>query len=91
VSGNARGRYGVIRGMSDHNDAGAGTAPARLVLVEQSGAKQEIPQPSTAQAMVEAEQAMHDHGSHLREIKVISQHTAIARWKAGEPSWRRVA
>jgi hypothetical protein len=61
------------------------------VLVEQSGAKQEIPQPSTAQAMIEAEQAICDHGSHLREIKVISRHTAVARWKVGEPSWRRVA
>ncbi len=81
----------VIKGMSEHNDAQRGARPAHLVLVEQSGAKQEIPQPSTAQAMIEAEQAISDHGSHLREIKVISRHTAIARWKAGEPSWRRVA
>jgi hypothetical protein len=77
--------------MSDHNDAGSGAPPAHLVLVEQSGAKQEIPQPSTAQAMTEAEQAMHDHGHHLRQVKVISRHTAVARWKAGEASWRRVA
>jgi len=82
---------GVIRVMSDDNEAPRGARPAHLVLVEQSGAKQEIPQPSTAQAMIEAEQAISDHGSHLREIKVISRHTAVARWKAGEPSWRRVA
>jgi hypothetical protein len=74
--------------MSDLNDV---PRPAHLVLVEQSGAKREIPQPSTAQAMIEAEQAMQDHGSHLRQVKVISQHRAIARWKAGEQSWRRVA
>ncbi len=77
--------------MSDHNDAAPAARPAHLVLVEQSGAKQEVPQPSTAQAMIEAEQAMHDHGSHLREVKVISQHTAVARWKGGELCWRRVA
>jgi hypothetical protein len=77
--------------MSDHNDAGPGASPAHLVLVEQSGAKQEIPQPSTAQAMIEAEQAIQDHGHQLREVKVISRHRAVARWKAGELSWRRVA
>jgi hypothetical protein len=65
--------------------------PAHLVLVEQSGAKQEIPQPSTVQAMIEAEQAMVRDDGHLRQIKVISQHTAVARWKASEQSWRRVA
>jgi hypothetical protein len=77
----------VITVMSVHN----GTPPAHLVLVEQSGAKQEIPQPSTVQAMIEAQQAIHRLGHHLREVKVISRHTAVARWRAGELSWRRVA
>jgi hypothetical protein len=27
----------------------------------------------------------------LREVKVVSQHQAIARWKVGELGWRRVA
>jgi len=76
--------------MSVHNK-GLGAPPAHLVLVEQSGAKQEIPQPSTVQAMIEAQQAIHRLGHQLRQVKVISQHTAVARWKAGEPSWRRVA
>ena len=82
---------GVIKVMSDHIEAPRGARPAHLVLVEQSGAKQEIPQPSTAQAMIEAEHAISDHGSRLREVKVISRHTAVARWKAGELGWRRVA
>jgi hypothetical protein len=77
--------------MSVHSDTGRRAPRAHLVLVEQSGAKQEIPQPSTVQAMIEAVQAMHDHGSHLRQVKVISQHTAVARWKADEMCWRRVA
>jgi len=41
--------------------------------------------------MIEAEQAMHRHGLHLREIKVVSQHKAIARWKSGQLGWQRVA
>ena len=82
---------GVITGMNVHTDPAHGAPPAHLVLVEQSGAKQQIPQPSAAQAMIEAQQAMHRPGRHLREIKVISRHTAIARWKARELSWRRVA
>ncbi len=65
--------------------------PANLILVEQSGAKHEIPQPSPADGMIEAQEAMHRFGQQLREVKVISQHTAIARWKAGELGWRRVA
>ncbi len=81
----------VITAMNDRNDVTRGGRPAHLVLVEQSGAKQEIPQPSTAQAMIQAEQAIHDHGDHLREVKVISKHTAVARWRPGELSWRRVA
>ncbi len=77
--------------MSDRSDAGPDARPANLILVEQSGAKREIPQPSAVSGMIEAEQAMHRHGLHLREVKVVSQHKAIARWKAGELGWRRVA
>jgi hypothetical protein len=77
--------------MSEHNVTVQGAPPAHLVLVEQSGAKQEIPQPSAVQAMIEAQQVIHRLGDHLREVKVISQHTAIARWRAGELTWRRVA
>jgi hypothetical protein len=84
-------RRDVIRVMSDHSGPGHAAPPAHLVLVAQSGAKQEIPQPSTAQAMIEAEQAIHRLGHHLREVKVISRHTALARWRAGELTWRRVA
>jgi hypothetical protein len=84
-------RRSVITVMNDHNDPGHAAPPVHLVLVEQSGAKQEIPQPSTAQAMIEAQQAIHRIGHHLREVKVISRHTAVARWRAGELSWRRVA
>jgi hypothetical protein len=84
-------RPDVITVMTDHNDPGHAAPPVHLVLVEQSGAKQEIPQPSTDQAMIEAEQAIHRLGHHLREVKVISRHTAVARWRAGELSWRRVA
>jgi hypothetical protein len=40
--------------------------------------------------MAGAEQAMRRPGLHLREVKVVSQHRAIARWKAGERGWRRV-
>jgi hypothetical protein len=83
--------FGVITVMSVHNDAVHGGPPAHLVLVEQSGAKQEIPQPSTVEAMIEAEHVIHRLGHHLREVKVINRHTAVARWRAGELSWRRVA
>jgi len=62
-----------------------------LILVEQSGVKREIPQPSAATGIIEAEQAMHRHGNQLREIKVVSRHRAIARWKVGELGWQRVA
>lgn len=65
--------------------------PANLILIEQSGTKWEIPQPSAATGIIEAEQAMHRHGSQLREVKVVSRHRAIARWKAGGLGWQRVA
>ena len=65
--------------------------PASLILVEQSGVKHEIPQVSPGVGIMEAEQAMHGHQVPLREVKVVSRHRAIARWKAGELGWRRVA
>ena len=65
--------------------------PANLILIEQSGVKREIPQPSAASGIIEAEQAMHRLGGQLREVKVVSRHRAIARWKAGELGWQRVA
>ncbi len=77
--------------MSDRSEAVPDARPAHLILVEQSGAKREIPQPSAVRGMVEAERAMHRHGLHLREIKVVSRHRAIARWKAGRLGWQRVA
>lgn len=77
--------------MSTHTDAAGDPRPANLVLVEQSGAKHEIPQPSSGDGMAGAEQAMHDPGLHLREVKLVSEHRAIARWKASELGWRRVA
>jgi hypothetical protein len=69
----------------------AARKPARLILIEQSGVKRQIPQDSPDSGMIEAEEAMHRPGLRLREVKVVSQHTAIARWKAGELGWRRVA
>jgi len=77
--------------MAERNDAAGRVGLANLILIEQSGAKHEIPQPSFVNGMIEAEQAMQHRGRHLREVKVVSQHTAIARWKAGERGWRRVA
>ncbi|HTT00263.1 MAG TPA: hypothetical protein VMI33_26995 [Streptosporangiaceae bacterium] len=65
--------------------------PANLILVEQSGAKREIPQPSSVNGLIAAEWAMRHHGRRLREVKVVSRHRAIARWKAEELGWRRVA
>jgi hypothetical protein len=64
---------------------------ARLILVEQSGAKHEIPQPSPVGGMIEAERAIQRHGPRLRQVKLVSEHRAIARWKAEELGWRRVA
>ena len=89
--GNSRERFGVIKDVSAQIDPAVDTRPANLVLVEQSGAKHEIPQLSPGDGMAEAEQAMHDSTLHLREVKVVSEHKAIARWKASELGWRRVA
>jgi hypothetical protein len=72
--------------VSTYIDAAEDARPANLVLVEQSGAKHEIPQSSPGDGMIEADPAL-----HLREVKVVSEHRAIARWKASELGWRRVA
>ena len=77
--------------MSENIHPAGEARPANLILIEQSGAKREIPQPSPLDGMAGAEQAIHEHGSQLREVKVVSEHKAIARWKAGELGWRRVA
>ncbi len=77
--------------MSAHNHPELGSQTAHLVLVEQSGAKHDIPHPSTVEAMIEAEYAMHSASWPLRQVKVIIRHKAVARWKAGELGWRRVA
>jgi len=87
----------VISGVIDSSDARSVVPPrhpdrpANLILVEQSGVKREIPQPSAASGIIEAEQAMHRHGNQLREVKVVSRHQAIARWKVSELGWQRVA
>lgn len=87
----------VIRGVINSSDAARAVPPrhpdrpANLILVEQSGVKREIPQPSAASGIIEAEQAMHRHGNQLREVKVVSRHQAIARWKVSELGWQRVA
>jgi hypothetical protein len=65
--------------------------PAKLILIEQSGVKREIPQTSAASGIIEAEQAMYRHGNRLREVKLVSHHQAIARWKIGGEGWQRVA
>ena len=77
--------------VSAHNDMDGTARPASLILIEQSGAKHEIPQMSCATGMAGAEQAMRRPGLCLREVKVVSQHRAIARWKAGKRGWHRVA
>jgi len=76
--------------VSERNDAAGTARPASLILIEQSGAKHEIPQLSWVTGMAGAEQAMRCQGLHLREVKLVSQHRAIARWKASGLGWRRV-
>jgi hypothetical protein len=77
--------------VSNGSEAISDARPAQLILVEQSGAKREIAQASAADGVMEAEQVIRGDGGRLREIKVVSRHRAIARWKAGELGWRRVA
>ncbi len=77
--------------MTESSNAAREGRTANLILVEQSGAKREIPQPSTRDGMIKAKQAMCHPGLHLREIKVVQEHTAVARWRADEQGWRRVA
>lgn len=89
--GNTLGDPGVIKVVSHHNDAAENGRRANLILIDQSGAKHEIPQPSPDNGMIEAEQAIHRPDLHLREVKLVTEHRAIARWKAGELGWRRVA
>jgi hypothetical protein len=81
----------VLKVVSGHNIESRDELPANLILIAQSGAKREIPQPSATSGMIEAEQAIHNHGSELRQVKVVTRHQAIARWKAGDSGWRRVA
>ena len=88
--GEPRGTAGRLRVVSERDDAAGTACPASLALIEQSGVKHEIPQLSLVTGMAGAEQAMRRPGLHLREVKVVSQHRAIARWKAGEMGWRRV-
>jgi hypothetical protein len=76
--------------VNERDDAAAAGRPASLILIEQSGAKHQIPQLSCVSGMAGEEQAMSRPGLHLREVKVVSEHRAIARWKAGERGWRRV-
>ncbi len=77
--------------MNDRRDAGRDGHPASLVLIDQSGAKRQIPEPSAVTGMAEAEQAMRRPGRRLREVKVVIQNKAVARWKSDELGWRRVA
>jgi hypothetical protein len=77
--------------VSENSNPAGESRPANLILIEQSGVKREIPQPSPLDGMAGAEQAMHEQGHQLREIKVVSEHKAIARWKSYELGWRRVA
>ena len=87
----------VLTGVIDSSDADRAVLqqrlprPAKLILIEQSGVKREIPQTSAASGIIEAERVMYRHGSRLREVKLVSRHQAIARWKIGEEGWQRVA
>ena len=91
ANGNIWRRGAVLLVVTTHHDISLDDLPVNLILIEQSGAKREIPQPSAISGMIEAEQAIHTQGRNLREVKVVSRHQAIARWKPGEEGWRRVA
>ena len=91
ANGNIWRRWAVLQVVTTHSDTRLDDLPVNLILIEKSGAKREIPQPSAIGGMIEAEQAIHSQGRHLREVKVVSRHQAIARWKPGEDGWRRVA
>jgi hypothetical protein len=41
--------------------------------------------------MIRAHQAMRRRGDHLREVKVVRQKAAVARWRSSDEGWRRVA
>ena len=77
--------------MNGRRETGTGSGTAFLVLIDQSGAKREVPLPSAGKGMIAAEQALRRRGRHLREVKLVSQNKAVARWKADELHWRRVA
>ncbi len=77
--------------VSDRSETARADRPVTLILVEQSGAKRVVPQASEDSGILEAEQAMHRDGLRLRQVKMIRRHTALARWKAGEEGWQRVA
>ena len=77
--------------MTESTETAGESRTANLILVEQSGAKRQIPQLSTRDGMIGAKQAMRHPGLRLREIKVVQEHTAVARWRASELGWRRVA
>lgn len=81
----------VLMVVNDRPEPGPDARPANLILIEQSGAKHEIPEPTAAEGMLEAQQAMRSSGRRLREIKLVSRHHALARWKAGDNGWLRVA
>jgi hypothetical protein len=77
--------------VSDHAGTAKPAFPADLILVEQSGEKREVRQHSTVEGIRHARDAIRDHGRHLREVKVVRDQRAVARWKADGLSWRRVA
>jgi hypothetical protein len=76
---------------SDRHETGRDGLSADLIVVEQSGAKREFPQPSVHEGIVKAKDAVRRDGRHLREVKVVSRREAVARWKSDGRDWRRVA
>jgi len=76
---------------SDRHETSGDKIPADLILVEQSGAKHELPQPSVSKGIREAEKAVRRGGRRLRELKVVAGKQAVARWKSDGQEWQRVA